>query len=99
MSEKNKYELMVILKPMLPENVRMGVESKIIETLESADGKVEKIDVWGKKHLAYKVKKHSEGYYIVYDFKTTSNEIGNIDKALKLNKDVLRYLLINKDNN
>jgi ribosomal protein S6 len=68
--EKNKYELMVMLKAQLPENVRMGVESKIIETLESKDGKVVKTEVWGKKHLAY---------------------------TLKLNKDILRYLVSNKE--
>jgi small subunit ribosomal protein S6 len=96
MTEKNKYELMVILKPMLPENVRMGVESKIAEALESGDGKVEKTDVWGKKHLAYKVKKHAEGYYIVYNFTTSAADIKGIEKSLKSNKDILRYLLINK---
>ncbi len=94
---KNKYELMVIIKPMLPENVRMGVESKIIETLESVDGKVLKTDVWGKKHLAYPIKKHIEGYYIVYDFETSPEGIKSIDKSLKLNKEILRYLLINKE--
>jgi small subunit ribosomal protein S6 len=97
MTEKNKYELMVIIKPLLPENVRMGVESKIIETLEASEGKVLKTDVWGKRHLAYRMKKHTEGYYIVYEFETTPAEIANIEKALKLNKDILRYLLNNEE--
>lgn len=95
--KNNKYELMVIVKPMLPENVRMGVESKIIETLESSDGKVLKTDVWGKRHLAYKIKKQSEGYYIVYEFEASPDSIKNIEKALKLNKEVLRYLLVNQE--
>ncbi len=98
MTDINKYELMVIIKPLLPENVRMGVESKIIETLETADGKVTKTDVWGKRHLAYRMKKHTEGFYIVYEFETRSVDIANIEKILKLNKDILRYLLINTDN-
>jgi small subunit ribosomal protein S6 len=97
MNEKNRYELMVIIKPLLPENVRMGVESKIIETLESGEGKVLKTDVWGKRHLAYRMKKHTEGYYTVYEFETTPSEIANIETVLKLNKDILRFLLINRD--
>jgi small subunit ribosomal protein S6 len=97
MSEKKKYELMVIIKPMIPENVRMGVESKIIETLENNDGKVLKTDVWGKKHLAYKITTHTEGYYIVYEFETIPAEIKNIEKSLKLNKEILRYLLVNQN--
>ncbi len=86
---------MVIIKPMLPENVRMGVESKITEVLESADGNVENVDIWGKKHLAYKLKGHQEGYYIIYSFTTSPEEIESIEKSLKLNKEILRYLLIN----
>ena len=97
MKEKNKYELMVIIKPMLPEIVRMGVESKIIEVLESGEGKVGKVDVWGKKHLAYPIKKHAQGYYILYSFEALPQDIDNIDKAFKLNKEILRYLLINKE--
>lgn len=88
---------MVIVKPMLPENVRMGVESKITEVLEASDGKVLNIDAWGKKHLAFRMKGHNEGYYIIYTFQTTAAEIHAIEKALKLNKEIIRYLLINKD--
>jgi small subunit ribosomal protein S6 len=98
MIEKNKYELMVIIKPLLPENVRMGVESKIIETLETAEGKVTKTDVWGKRHLAYRMQKHTEGFFVVYNFETAPADLANIEKVLKLNKDILRYLLINTDN-
>lgn len=88
---------MVILKAQLPENVRMGIESKILETLEAGDGKVEKVDAWGKKHLAYKIKKHNEGYYIVYQFRNSPDTIKEIERSLKLNKDVLRYLITAED--
>jgi small subunit ribosomal protein S6 len=97
MEKPKKYELMVILKAQLPENVRMGIESKIIEKLEASDGKVGKVDVWGKKHLAYKIRKHNEGYYIVYEFENSPKEIESIEKSLKLNKDVLRYLVTATD--
>lgn len=94
MKEKNQYELMVLIKPTLPDNVRMGLESKIIEILESGDGKVTKTDVWGKKHLAYPLEKLNEGYYIVYEFENNSSEVKAIEKALKGNKDIIRFLLI-----
>ncbi len=97
MKDKNTYELMVIIKPSLPENVRMGVETKIIEILENGDGKVSKTDSWGKKHLAYPINKQNEGYYIVYNFETISDEIKAIEKALKSNKDILRFLLVKAD--
>ena len=81
MKNKNKYELMVIVKPLLPENVRIGVESKIIETLEKGEGKVEKTDVWGKKHLAYPINKINEGYFIVYEFETNPSEIKSLNPS------------------
>lgn len=96
MKEKNKYELMVILNPSLPENVRVGLESKIVECLECAEGKVEKIDVWGKRRMSYSIGGFDEGYYIVYNFENFSSEIRNIEKSLKLNKEIIRFLLINK---
>lgn len=86
---------MVIIKPLLPDNVRMGLESKIIETLETEEGKVTKTDVWGRKHLAYPIEKYQEGYYIVYEFENFGSEIKRIEKALKANKDILRFLLVN----
>jgi small subunit ribosomal protein S6 len=97
MNKKNKYELMVIIKPLLPDNVKMGLETKIIETLEVGEGKVTKTDVWGKKFLAYRIKSYSEGYYIVYEFETTSEYIPHIEKSLKSNKDIIRFLLIKLD--
>lgn len=92
---KKEYELMVIIKPMLPENVRMGVESRITEILEEEDGSVQKVDSWGKKHLAYNIDKHAEGYYIVYKFDSNPDKIISLDKKLGSNKEILRYLIVN----
>jgi small subunit ribosomal protein S6 len=74
----------------------MGLESKIIETLETEEGKVTKTDVWGRKHFAYPIQKYQEGYYIVYEFENFSSETKRIEKTLKSNKDILRFLLIRK---
>ncbi len=93
--QKQKYELMVIIKPLLPDNVRLGVESKIVEILEKNDGKVSNIDVWGRRSLAYKIKGYSEGYYIVYQFENYPAIIkSSVEKSLRSNPDILRFLII-----
>ncbi|BDQ04736.1 MAG: 30S ribosomal protein S6 [Candidatus Dojkabacteria bacterium] len=93
--QKRRYELVVIIKPLLPDNVRLGVESKIVEILETNEGKVTNIDVWGRRQLAYSIKGHKEGYYVIYQFDNTPDIIKKIiEKSLKANSHILRFLLI-----
>jgi ribosomal protein S6 len=47
-----KYELMVILKPLLPQDIRAKIETKLKKILKEGNGKILSEDVWGKKHLA-----------------------------------------------
>jgi small subunit ribosomal protein S6 len=94
MSEKaTKYELMVIIKPLLPEDTRATVQKKLANDIAKYDGKILETDVWGKRHLAYKIEQHSEGYYIVYKLELSPATIGDLEKSLSLNTDIIRYLL------
>lgn len=86
----NNYELMVILKPSLPENVRKGVQDRIETILTKNNSEIVDIDVWGKKYLAYPVKKHLEGYYILFQLKTDNSSVKLISQSVKLISDVLR---------
>lgn len=92
-----KYELMVIIKPLLPEDIKTGVLSKIEKFIEEGKGKVTKRDVWGKRHLAYKIKSHEEGYYMVLNFEMPESHVKDFERELKLQNDVLRYLLVRED--
>lgn len=90
-----KYELMVILKPLLPEDIRAVIQKKLEKHVKDAKGSVSAIDVWGKRHLAYPIKKHEEGYYIVYQLTLEPEKVDKFQKELKLMNDILRFLLIN----
>lgn len=92
-----KYELMVVLKPLLPEDIRTGIQKKIESLLEKAEGKVLSQDNWGKRHLAYPIKKHEEGYYIVYTLELGESHIVQFKQDLKSISDILRLLLSKKD--
>lgn len=93
-----KYELMVIIKPLLPEDIKSKVLSKIEKQIAKFEGKILKTDVWGKRHLAYNIKKHEEGYYVVLDIEMPEENAPELENALKLQSDVLRHLLIREDN-
>ena len=89
-----KYELMVILKPLLPEDIRAGIQKKIERYIKEAKGEILSTDVWGKRHLAYNIKKHEEGYYVVYQIKLEPEFSDTFQKELRLMNDILRFMLI-----
>ena len=93
----NKYELMVILKPLLPEDIRSGIQKKIEKYIKDAKGEISNTDVWGKRHLAYPIKKHDEGYYIVYNISLEAAASDKFQGELKLMNDILRFLLVKQE--
>ena len=93
----NKYELMIILKPLLPEDIRLGIQKKIEKLVTKGKGKITATDAWGKRHLAYPIKKHDEGYYIVYKLTMDKAFAPEFQRELKLTSDILRLLLSSLD--
>lgn len=91
------YELMVILKPLLPEDIRMGIEGKIKGYIEKNKGSIKSTDVWGKRHLSYKIKNHEEGYYIVYTIQLPPAAVDGLNNEIVLISDILRHLLVKAD--
>ena len=93
-----KYELMVIIKPLLPEDIKSKVLARIEKLIEKAKGKISKTDAWGKRHLAYPIKRHEEGYYVVLDVEMPQENTKEFESELKIQNDVLRFMLIREDN-
>lgn len=87
------YELVVILTSSLSEEQKKS-QIKKIEDLLGKKGKVKKADVWGKKALAYPIKKQQEGIYVLFEISLDDKFVSELDKKLKLEEKVLRYLLI-----
>ncbi len=57
-------------------------------------GKVTKEDVWGNRDLAYPIKKQSKGFYAHFEFTTDPKLAKDLDKSLKVEEDIIRYLLV-----
>lgn len=92
------YEMMVILKPLLPDDVRKAIHKSIVKSITDMGGEVKDVDVWGKRYLAYKIKGHNEGYYIVYDFELASNHIEELSRQFKLKPEIIRFMIVTVDN-
>lgn len=90
----DKYELMVIIKPILTEEERLKVQKKFQAHIEKLAAKVTQTDVWGKRHLAYEISDHKEGYYIVYKIEMEPGKVAELEGYIKLNDAFIRHILI-----
>ena len=88
------YEIMIILDPETDERTANATLEKLLKVVPSNGGTVDKVDIWGKRRLAYDIKKKSEGFYVVVDMTTTSEIAQELDRQLGLNETVLRTKLL-----
>lgn len=91
------YELMVILDPSLDERTVGSSMENILAQVAEAGGTVDKIDVWGKRTLAYEIDKQTEGIYVVANMQTTPDVASEVDRQLNLNEAVIRTKLLRTD--
>mgnify|MGYP000916340650 FL=1 len=88
------YEIMIILDPETDERTVASSLEKLLQVVPSNGGTVDKIDIWGKRRLAYDIKKKSEGFYVVVDMTTAPETAQELDRQLGLNESVLRTKLL-----
>lgn len=88
----NSYQLTLVVNNKLEDKARKD----LLDSVTKQFGKLEKEDLWGVRSLAYPIKHNEKGYYAHYDFQADPTIIPNLDKNIKLNEDIIRYLLIKK---
>lgn len=92
------YEVMVILDPDLEERtVAPSLEQYLNNVVRKDGGTVEKLDVWGRRRLAYEINKNAEGIYAVIDLQAEPATVKELDRQLGLNESVLRTKVIRPD--
>ncbi|KUK67617.1 MAG: 30S ribosomal protein S6 [candidate division WS6 bacterium 36_33] len=88
------YEMMVALKPLLPDDLRKELHKEFVDMVQDDGGEVLDVDVWGKRYLAYKINGHNEGYYIIYNFKVSPSKIAEIKRQMQLKQEILRFMVV-----
>lgn len=91
------YEMMVILDPDIEERTVAPSLDKYLSVVTTAGGSVDKVDIWGRRRLAYDINKKSEGIYAVVDFTATPETAKELDRQLGLNEAVLRTKVLRPD--
>lgn len=91
------YELMVILDPDLEERTIAPSLDQFLGVVRKDGGSVEKVDIWGRRRLAYEIAKKAEGIYAVVDLQAEPDTVRELDRQLNLNESVLRTKVVRPD--
>jgi len=86
------YEIVAVLRPDLDEEGLGTTLDRISQRIAEHGGSVASLDRWGKRKLAYPIKKHRDGYYALFVFSLESGRIGSLRQTLGLHEDVLRFV-------
>ncbi len=84
------YQMMIILDAGLEESTVQPSLEQFLTVVKSGGGSVDKVDVWGRRRLAYEIDKKPEGIYAVVDMLAEPDSIRELDRQLGLNEAVLR---------
>lgn len=98
----NSYYLTLVLKPDLEEKARKELLDEVKKKLTidpstqfgTSNGQLTKDDIWGARDLAYPIKKQTKGYYVHFEFETEPKVVIDLDKSLKVEENILRFLLV-----
>jgi len=89
--------MMVILDPEVDERTVAPSLEKYLSVITDSSGTVDKLDIWGRRRLAYPIKKRNDGIYAVINFTAASAIAKELDRQLSLNETVLRTKLLRPD--
>jgi len=85
-----RYEVLVILDPDLEERTVAPSLETFLNVIRQAGGSVAKVDVWGRRRMAYEINHKGDGIYAVLDITATPEAVAELDRQLGLNEAVMR---------
>ena len=88
-----KYELVCIVQPELDETAFKGVVDRVSGWITEAGGTVDKVDVWGRRRLAYQIRKQREGQYVLMNVSLDPKATGGVERNIRYLETVLRHML------
>src|ERR1041385_715600 len=96
---KREYETIYILRPDSTNDVIAQVNTKVRHLIEAGQGTLLKIDNWGKRKLAYEVKKQLKGIYLFFSYLGTAGLVEEVERNLRLTDSVIRYYSVKIEEN
>jgi small subunit ribosomal protein S6 len=88
-----KYELVCIIQPDLDETAFNGVLDKVKGWISDSGGSVDKVDVWGRRKMAYSIRKQKEGQYVLLNVTLNPTTTSELERNLRYQESVMRHML------
>jgi small subunit ribosomal protein S6 len=93
---KRAYEVIVVVRLDIEEGAVNNTIDQVKNWIETDEGKVQKVDRWGRRKLAYEIEKQREGYYVLMDAEMESRGLDELERNMNLSQNLLRYLIVRK---
>lgn len=93
----NRYELLTIFANNITEEQKENAVNKYVQLIEKNNGKVQVVNKWGTKKLAYPINYKREGYYVLIEFDSTPELPKKVSELMRIDEVVLRSLCIKKN--
>ena len=93
----NKYELAVVVSAKIEDDMRTATLERVKEIITKHGGTITNVDEWGKKRLAYEVRKMREAFYYFIQFDGAATVPGEVESRVRLMENVVRYLVVKQD--
>jgi small subunit ribosomal protein S6 len=94
---QHEYELVYILQPDMDEQGILALNERVEQMVTGANGAMTTTELWGRRTLAYPIKKQFEGHYVMHRFAIDPERVTEIDRVLRFNENVMRYLVLRHD--
>jgi small subunit ribosomal protein S6 len=88
-----RYELMLVLRPDLPDDRTQAVLDRTTRSVTGAGGQIAKVAPWGRRRLAYPIDRYREGSYHIVLFDAPAEAIAELERGLLITEEVLRHLV------
>ena len=95
----NEYETTYITRPELSEDVQVRLFEKLNEIIERYEGTLFTHDQWGRRKLAYQIKKHNHGFYVYLNYVGPADLPKELERIIRLDDQIIRFLTVKLDGN
>ncbi len=93
----HEYELVVVMNPEIPEDEVPAAIDRVTAAVTSRGGEVHEVQPWGRRKLAYPIRRHMEGNYLLTTIRLDPSRTHDLESNFMISEDILRHLLIRKD--
>ena len=97
MARDRDYELGLVINPDVGEDQARAIVERVSQSIIGNDGKIVRVNAWGRRRLTYPIQHHRDGLYYFFDLIMPPTAVVEIERALRVNEDVIRHLMKARD--